>query len=357
MKKIFILIVIALLAGPLFADQATLVDFTLLKADIHVKVNENDQDSTPNQNRQTMMNFANVAGSSFTQEQKNVMKTSLAINNWEILLASSSRSVENIGKSYTKEALSKGYFNNQETTVMGVRVHFPVEPFNSWAIIKPPFEIPAFEPQADISDDGSITRKEGSDGITGPSRFESQSGKDEDYTPAYGVVKNVGIIKSIKVQVYGLNFPHSLSTIIIDSTGVQKNIFMGHLRFDGWGELIWQNPSYVQEVRNREIRLFPLYPDSTPFVKFGGFLVQRDAANTGGDFITYFKDVEIIYDRAVITPERDIDDEGLWNIIYDRETARKTWEMERFGQNQVLRYLETQKQASEQFKQREDDYK
>jgi len=235
MKQIFILIVIALLAGPLFADEAVLIDFSLLKADIHVKVNENDEDNKPNHNRQTMMDFSYVAGSSFTREQKNVMKTSLAIENWEILLASSSRTVENIGLSYTKEALSKGYWGG-ESTVMGVRVHFPVEPFNSWALVKPPFEIPAFEPQADIGDDGTITPREGNDGITGPSRFESQSGRDEDYTPAYGVVKNVGIIKSIAVNVYGLNFPHGLSTVIIDSTGSQKNIFMGYLRFDGWGD-------------------------------------------------------------------------------------------------------------------------
>jgi hypothetical protein len=356
MKQIFILIVIALLAGPLFADEATLVDFTLLKADIHVKVNENDDSDTPNQNRQTMMDFSRVAGTSFTQEQKDVMKTSLAITNWEILLASSSRTVENVGFSYTREAVSKGYFDG-ETTVMGVRIRFPVEPFNSWAIIKPPFEIPAFEPQADIGNDGTITRRTNSDGITGPSRFESQSGRDEDYTPAYGVIKNVGTVKSIAVRVYGLNFPHSLSTIIIDSTGASKNIMMGHLLFDGWGELIWNNPAYVTEVRNRNIRLFPLYPDSTPFIKFGGFLIQRDAAKAGGDFITYFKDVKVIYDRAVITTDRDIEDEGLWNIIYDRETARKTWEMERFGQTQVLRYLEAQKQATERFPDRQDEYK
>ena len=122
---------------------------------------------------------------------------------------------------------------------------------------------------------------------------------------------------------------------------------MGYLLFDGWGELIWNNPAYVQEVRNRDIRLYPLYPTSTPFIKFGGFLIQRDAAKDGGDFITYFKDVKVIYDKAVLDTERDIQDEALWHIIFDRENARKVWEMERFGQTQVLRYLESRKQATE----------
>jgi len=336
MKQMLILVVIAMLAGPLFAEEGVLIDFSKLKADIHVRVGEGDTNDRPNQNRQTMMDYSQVAGGSFTTQQKAVMRTSLAIENWEILLASSSRTVENVSLSYTREAPSK-----QFDTVMGVRVRFPVEPHNAWAIIKPPFEIPAFEPRATIGDDGSI-QPEGN-GITGKSRFEAQ----EDGQPAYGVIKNVATIKSIAVNVYGLNFPHGLSTIIIDSQGNQRNIFMGYLQFDGWGELIWNNPAYIQEVRNRDIRIYPLYPTSTPFIKFGGFLIQRDAAKEGGDFITYFKDVRVIYDLAVLNQERDIEDEAIWNIIYDRETARKVWEMEQFGRNQILRYLDSQKQASE----------
>jgi hypothetical protein len=273
-----------------------------------------------------------VAGGSFTAEQKSVMKTSLAIPEWEVTLASSSRTVDNQVRSYTLEAPSR-----QWGTVMGVRIHFPLEPFNSWATIRPPFEIPAYEPPADVDDDGNLSASEDSNGITGPSRFEE----------GFGVVKNVGTIKAVAVNVYGLNFPHGLSAILIDSQGNERTMFMGYLNYDGWGELRWDNPGYITEVRNRELRLYPLYPQSTPFVKFGGFLIQRDAAQIGGDFITYFKDVKIIYDKAVLDTERDIDDETLWNIIYDRETAKKAFEMERFGHNQVLRYLESQKQATE----------
>jgi hypothetical protein len=337
MKQMLILVVIAMLAGPLFAEEGTLIDFSLLTADIHVRVSESDDSGSLNQNRRTMMDFSHVAGGSFTTQQRAVMRTSLAIENWEVILASSSRTVENITLSYTREAPSR-----QFETVMGVRVRFPTEPHNSWAIVRPPFEIPAFEPMAVISDDGTIDSEEGG-GITTRSRFEAQEAGEA----AFGVIKNVGAIRSVAVNVYGLNFPHGLSTILIDSQGNQRTMFMGYLNFDGWGELIWTNPAYVQEVRNRDIRLIPLYPTSTPFIKFGGFLIQRDAAHAGGDFITYFKDVRLIYDLAVLDTERDIADEALWNIIRDRETARKVWEMERFGHNQVLRYLESQKQATE----------
>ncbi|MDR1575425.1 MAG: flagellar filament outer layer protein FlaA [Treponema sp.] len=329
MKRMLILVAIALLlAGSLFADEATLIDFSLLKADIMPDANNPE---VLTNNRQTMMDYAQVAGGSFTPEQRNVMKTSLAINNWEVLLSSSSRNVENMVNSLVREAPSKQY-----GTVLGVRIHFPVEPFNSWALIKPPFEIPAYEPQANVQDDGTIEEGEG-DGITGPSRFEN----------SYGVLKNVGTIKSLEVDAYGLNFPHSLSTLIIDNTGAQKALFMGYLNYDGWGKLTWNNPAYIQEVRNRDLRLYPLYPDSTPFIKFAGFLVQRDAARPGGDFIGYFKDIKVVYDKAVLDTERDIEDESLWHIIYDRENARKVWEMERFGHEQVLRYLDAEKQAPE----------
>jgi hypothetical protein len=342
MKRIFILVVIALFSAALFADEATLIDFSKLVADIHVKTGASDEDSAPNQNRATMMDYSNIRiGSSFTEEQKNLMKTSLAFQNWKVALASSSHSPLRDRNSFAQESVSQ-----QWGKIMGIRVCFPKEAWNSWARITPPFDIPAYEPQAEVGDDGAISEsEEGGNGITGPSRFEE----------GLGVVKNVGTIKSVQVTVYGINFPHKLAIILIDNKGNEKLIDMGTLAFDGWGDLRWDNPAYVTEVRNRTLRLYPIYPESTPFVKFGGFQIYRDASQVSqitpsreeADFITYFKDVKLIYDKAVLDTNRDIDDEAMWNIIKDRETANKKFEMERFGQDQVLRFLEKEKQAKE----------
>jgi hypothetical protein len=116
MKRMFILVAIALFAaGSLFAEEAVLIDFTKLAADIIP-----NQDNVPTQNRATMMDFSNVAGGSFTTEQKKVMKTSLALANWDVILASSSRTVTNQAKSYTQEAPSK-----QFGKVLGVRGSLP----------------------------------------------------------------------------------------------------------------------------------------------------------------------------------------------------------------------------------------
>ena len=122
---------------------------------------------------------------------------------------------------------------------------------------------------------------------------------------------------------------------------------MGYLGFDGWKALTWNNPQYITEIRNREIRVYPIYPRGLPFVKFTGFLITRDAAHIGGNYIGYFKDVKIIYDKALLTTDRDIADEDLWGIINKKEKARQAAEMSRFGNKQVNRYLEQAKQATE----------
>jgi hypothetical protein len=351
MRKQTIVIALALFLVGAFtvvtADEAVLIDFSLLKADILADpVNQGKF----LENRASMMDFSGTAGASYTEEQKKQMRTSLAIRNWDILLASSSRSNLNQSLSMTAEAiLAADAKQFAGKPVMGFRVRFPVADFNSWAKVAPPFEIPAFEPKGTTDDQGVFTpaKDQGSDPANARlSRFEGSYDANTKITTALGIVKNVGVIKSVAVTVKGLNFPHGLSVVIKDSDGNDQIIFLGYLNFDGWKELRWDNPAYVQDVRNRELRVFPLYPKTTPMVKFDGFLVTRDAAHDGGDFVAYVKDVKILYDKAVLEPVRDIDDEALWGIVGKKESERKNMESKRFGSQQVLRYLEKMKQES-----------
>ncbi|HTX71535.1 MAG TPA: flagellar filament outer layer protein FlaA, partial [Rectinemataceae bacterium] len=198
----------------------------------------------------------------------------------------------------------------------------------------------------DIADDGAITPKQ-DQGTDGLSRFEGTVDPNTKLKTAFGIVKNVGTIKSVAVDVKGLNFPHGLSVILVDADNNEHVMFMGYLNFDGWKELRWDNPQYITDVRNRELRIFPLYPKTVPFVKFGGFLISRDAASDGGDFITYIRDVKLIYDEAVLPTGNDIQDESIWGIVNAKEEARKEYEASRFGNTSVLRYLEQQKQATQ----------
>jgi hypothetical protein len=334
MKKLCIFVGIALLvAGVGFADRSVLIDFSELVPD--VTVGDSDQ---PNENEATMIDFSEVAGASYDEEIRKRMKTSLAIENWYVQLASSARTVANQALSYTREATLKDTakpFDGVEMagkTVLGIRIHFPLPSFNSYALITPPFEIPAYQVATQLQGD-TLVEVQGDEGT----KFDG-----------YGVVKNVGVLKSVEATVYGSNFPNGFGIILKDQNEKEMTIYMDHLLFDGWRKLVWNNPNYISEVRNRELRKYPLYPKSEPFMKLIGLIIYRDSMQEGGDIITYVKDIEITYDLALLDTQRDINDEAIWGILTERLEARKRAELRRVGDIQVLRSLEKEKMDKEE---------
>jgi hypothetical protein len=364
MKRTFIVFAIVFLLLGTFAicEEAVLIDFTLLEQDmVNIEGEGEESVHSKDQNRRTIMNYGAAAGATFTPDQKKLMRTSLALDNWEVQLNSSARNVTSLSLSKVVPAQvretkpQKNAYGEEEDVdvtvpfkgekVLGVRVVFPTSNVNANAKILPPFEIPAYERMAYIDDEGNVAMNdegkrvdENGDVITtSTTRFEG----------GYGVVKNVGTLKSISVTTMGMNYPFALYVWLKDTDNVERRYYMGTLGFDGWKELQWDNPTYITDVRTREIRIYPIYPRGLPFVKFVGFQIVRDAAQTGGDFIGYFKDVKIIFDKAVLTTERDIADEDLWNIVSDREAAKQNYEMTRFGEKQVERFLEYSKYAQE----------
>ena len=71
MKKTLGLFAAAMLlvGGFAFAEEAMLIDFTLLDADVCADENGNAQ-----QNSRTVMDYSVSAGATFTEDQKNLMK-------------------------------------------------------------------------------------------------------------------------------------------------------------------------------------------------------------------------------------------------------------------------------------------
>lgn len=325
MKRIAILLVIALVTGmALFADEAVIIDFNKLVADY--------PSDKPTQNQATLTDFSIAAGSSFTDAEKAQMKTSLSIENWEVVLNSSAITPQALGYSMTKATkVSDTARKYAKETILGIRAFFPTEPVNAVATVRPPFEIPGYADKETVGSDGKLTTP------------AEEAGKGRKFEGGYGVVKNVGVIKSISVNVFGINFPHGFSVILKDQNNKSQEYFLGYLSFDGWRQMTWNNANYVNDVRDREIRSYPLYPNSAPLVKIEGFKVYKDASMPGGDFIGYVKDVNIVYDKAVLSLERDINDEGTWGILQQREENRRMSELQRLGALQVERYLEQQR--------------
>lgn len=327
MKRLCILIGVALLliSVSAVAEKSILIDFSTLIKDATLGDN---QEAT--ENSDTLVDFSIVAGSTFDEETKAKMKTSLALDNWDVILASSARTVQNQTKSLTRDSVtseSARPFQDEEMAnkhVMGIRIHFPMAPFNSYAIIQPPFEIPAYAIKTEFQGD-KIVEVEGDLGT----KFDGK-----------GVVRNVGVLKSVEVTVFGSNFPNGFGIILKDQNSKDQHIFMDYLQFDGWRKLIWNNPNYITEVRNREIKKYPLYPKSEPFRKLTGMIIYRDAMQEGGDIIVYVKDIKLTYDKAILEPVRDINHEAIWGILSDRQEARRRAELRRVGNRQVERYLE-----------------
>ena len=325
MKRIVVLVMmIALVASAaLFAEQSTLIDFTQLMPDY--------PPDNPTDHEATLLGFGDQAGTVFTEEEKALMKTSLAIPNWEIEPASSSRFVRNVALSQVRPAqVREDAAQFPGETVLGVRVHFPTESYNAWALIEPPFEIPAYADPTEVQADGTLVTP------------EDQVGNGDKYV-GFGVVKNVGTLRTVSMTVHGLNFNHGVSVVLRDENNEEQEIFLGYLNFEGWRTLEWQNPNYITSVRNRELRTTPMYPNLQPMRKLLGIRFYRDSEAIGGDFISYVRDITMTYDLATLQLQRDIDDEAVWGILQERESDRRAAELRRLGNVQVLRYLEEQK--------------
>lgn len=240
------------------------------------------------------------------------LKIDLSLENWVVKLAPSSASPENRVLTYCRGVPSI----KMEGEVLGVRIHFPAAPFHSWAKIVPPFEIPFYE-DAEGDEIGEGTK------------FINK-----------GVLRNVGTIKSLALRVTGRNFPHGISISLKDSADEKKEMFLGILDFDGWRTLVWENPNYITDVKQRDLRKTPLYPETMPQVKFDGFTIYRHGSHIGGDFVTYVKDIQLVYDLAILEVERDINDEAAWGILQARRDRKRAAEIRRLGILQLLRQQE-----------------
>jgi hypothetical protein len=112
MRRSVLFVLIALLSiGTVSAEEAVLIDFAQLAA--------NYPADDPVHNERTLVDYSIAAGSSYTEEEKAEMKISLAIENWEVLLASSSRRLETIADSMIREApVREGASNYEGQSVM-----------------------------------------------------------------------------------------------------------------------------------------------------------------------------------------------------------------------------------------------
>ena len=289
MKKLFVVLTSIFIAASAYGlTNSTLIDFALTGNADNLQAGEGD-----------------------TNEAVPVAEN-LYNDNWVVWLNESARLTENRRNSYVTNVDSKGNNGAWEAgKVLGIRVHFPLAAWNSYALVKPVYELEMYG---------------GADGTK--------------YTEGKGVIHNVGEIKSISSWVYGRNFLVSYFVNLQNEFGELKSYPMGTVYFNGWRQVRWENREYLPNVRDRVLVRTPLYPRMIPSVKLDSLGFYRTKDTVGGDFITYVKDVTVEYDVVVVDFEEDIDDEATWQILKTENDRKKAIEAARIREQAELRELE-----------------
>lgn len=215
----------------------------------------------------------------------------MKINHWIVTLNSSSRQMINIKYSYVKSVQTKGKVGPVRT-VLGARIHFPTWNNNTYAEIAPPYQFPVY------NENGILSSQQN------------------------GVISNVGEIYSISAEVYGRNFKNGFYIQLVSENGNLEKYFMGYLYYNGWRRLTWKNPLYIDNIDLKNVVRLPIFPDKgIPYKRLDSFLITRNGAEPGGEFLCYIGNVNMKYDLAVVQEDEDIDQEGTWHILSDNVKA------------------------------------
>lgn len=239
------------------------------------------------------------------------------LRNWRVILNKSANSLKNRVLSMCKPVKSKTTFPGKD--VLGVRIHFPTWPNNSFALIKPPFPIEIYE---------------------GSGKYANVEN---------GVLPNISQIKRIMVWVNGRNYDNQLAVRLRDRDGNIHEYFLGSLYFEGWRKLEWYNPNFTDRVWNINLEKMPLYPKDIPYYVFDSFVVYRQGDKIGGDFVTYIAKLRMEYTPYVVDSDltNDINDEEIWGIIATNGLIRMRNETEALTEELILFQQERHRLESE----------
>jgi len=184
--------------------------------------------------------------------------SSLALSNWRSVLVSADHSQENPPDSYIKEIKVEG-----ELSVAELRVTFPQVNNTALAVILAPPDI------------------------------------IEEADKGLGKLNNVGVIKSISINIKGNNYSNNIGIILMDVNGHKQIISMGDINFEGWKTITWSNPDYIKQIITREKNWgTELENQKLPFIAFVGFIIYKDTNQQSGEFTTYIKDISINFNVA-----------------------------------------------------------
>ncbi len=308
MKKLVLMFTFLFVVSSLsFALQTeTLIDFNIIGDEAAMKVGEEAPEDPDIKEGEDRISGIPVLGDFHTDQ-------------WLVSLNSSANIMPNIALSYVTNATSTKYGN-----VMGIRIHYPVEAWNSYASIAPPYAMSLYAVEAAAEEGDSSVNM---------------------FVDGKGVITNVQTIRRVASYVYGRNFPIAYYINLADQDGAITSYPMGYTYFNGWKQLQWVNPNYLADAEHRVLKREPLYPKLFPSVRFDSMVFYRPKTTVGGDFVTYVKDITVEYEPAFVGTEEDINDEATWGIIQTESERRARLNADRVEEMRVLRAIEDARRA------------
>lgn len=200
----------------------------------------------------------------------------------------------------------------KDATVLGIRLKFPEYLFNMHFNISPPFP-PTFNSQIFLENTG-------------------------------GVLRNIGLVRSAYLTIYGLYQQEKIYIVTEDSNGEVYEYPFGALDFVGWRTLEWMNPTYLENAVERPIDDRPFYPRGSTSRRLKSIKIERSALYPDTDFVTYIHSISLTFDRAInedLFPE--FANEDTWGIIKEISSKRENLSIHRTATKRYFQHLESRK--------------
>lgn len=137
-------------------------------------------------------------------------------------------------------------------------------------------------------------------------------------------IDNISDFKTIQLDYTSFRYVSGITLVFEDYEGKKINKFIGYTNLlDGDAKLEWTNPFYIEDVRERNPILKPLYP----FNQTDLFLTEiKFHLNDGKYNVQRIKSIRIVYDMANLSGEDlviDLDEQfGINAAISEKRKAR-----------------------------------